>query len=145
MPAKDRTGRCLVVEIFAFACRHKDRPEWQETIVNAQTAGKARYQFWIDVREPWPEVKLIDIRVRKIGGPKASNTFKHVAELRGMPDLEPGERITSQYGDGVIVDAGTGANFEILFDSGKYSGQRLMLHPLEFKRSGQSEKSNADT
>ena len=132
-----------MVEVFGFACRHKDRPEWQETIYNAETAGKARYQYFLDVREPWPDVKLTDLRVRKVGGPKANDMFRHVARMRGMPDIQPGERITSGYGDGVIVDAGGGANFVILFDSGKYSGQRLTLHPMEFKRTSvESEETN---
>jgi len=123
-----------MVEVFAFACRHKDRPEWQETIYNAQNAGKARYQFWLDVTEPYPDTKLIDLRVRKLGKPRANEMFRHVARSRGMPDLEPGERIMSAHGDGVIVDAGGGACFTVIFDTGKWAGQRLSIHPSEFTR-----------
>lgn len=54
--------------------------------------------------------------------------------IRGLPDMRPGERFTSGYGDGVIVDAGSGANFVVIFDSGQWAGQRMMLHPSEFTR-----------
>lgn len=122
-----------MVEVFAFECRHKAYAEGR--IINAESRGKALYEYFLDVREPWPDVKWTDLRCRRIGGPKADEMFRHVAELRGMPDLEPGERITSKYGDGVIVGAGGGgANFKILFDSGKFAGQKLIVHPMEFKR-----------
>lgn len=124
-----------MVEVYAFACWHKSLDESKASIVNAETRSKARYVYFLDVSDPMPDVKLMDINVRKVGGPRPTNTFLHVAEMRGMPDLRPGERITSGYGDGVIVDAGSGANFVILFDSGKYAGQRLILHPMEFRRS----------
>lgn len=127
-----------MAEVYGFACWHKSRDESTAAIINAQTRSKARYQYYLDISEPWPDVKLMDINVRKVGGARPSNTFLHVAELRGMPDLRPGERITSGYGDGVIVDAGSGANFVILFDSGRYSGQRLLVHPSEFRRLAQT-------
>jgi len=121
-----------VIEVFAFECRHKDRSE--TTTINAPTRGAALADFYHDVRDCWPDVKWTDLRARKVGGPVASDMFRHVARIRGLPDMRPGERFTSGYGDGVIVDAGSGANFVVIFDSGQWAGQRMMLHPSEFTR-----------
>lgn len=124
-----------MVEVFAFQCFPKDRPEWARTI-NAPTASKARYEYWRDVSEPWPDVKLLDIRSRKIGGPQSDDMFMHVAELRGLPSVRCGDRVTLGESGGVIVGAGGGANFEVLFDSGPYAGAKYVCHPstLQFRR-----------
>lgn len=121
-----------MIAVYAFACRHKESSE--PTIYNARSRAEALREFWNDVRDFWTDVRWIDLRVRKVGGPVASDMFRHVARLRGMPDLQPGERFTSGYGDGVIVGVCSGANFEVIFDSGEFTGKRLPLHPSEFKR-----------
>lgn len=121
-----------MTEVFAFGCRHKDRPHWQTTIYNARTRGEALREYFDDVRDCWPDVKWTDLRARKLGGPVPSAMFQHIARIRGMADLRPGDRITSGYGNGVIVDAGSGANFVVIFDSGEFTGKRLVVHPSEF-------------
>lgn len=34
-------------------------------VIEAETAGKARYLAWLTVSDPCPSVRLIDIRVRR--------------------------------------------------------------------------------
>lgn len=122
-----------MVEVFAFACSHKNHPEWRYTIYNALTAGKARYQYFLDVREPWPDVKLIDLRARKIGPAHSSEGFIHNAIYRGMPDVRCGRRVRTNGCDGVIVGHNSSANFNVLFETGKYAGQTLNVHPSEIE------------
>ena len=120
-------------QLFAFACRHKDRPEWKETIYNAETASKARYQYWLDVTEPYPAIRLIDLRVRKLGPAHSSEDFKRCAAYRGLPDLRCGHRVKTRCGTGIVVGHNHSANFNILFEDGDYTGRTLSLHPTELE------------
>lgn len=119
-----------VMQVFAFACWHKSRDESTADIYNATTRSKARYQYWLDIREPWPDVKLVDLKVRKIGGPHSSEHFVANAKYRGMPDVRCGQRVrVGECGEGVIVGHNASANFDVLFQSGRWSGQTLNCHP----------------
>src|SRR5690554_2548908 len=109
--------KTAMAEMFAFECFPKQRPEWAKTI-NAATASKARYQYWLDVSDPWPDIKLIDIRSRKIGKPHSSDDFKRNAAYRGLPDVRCGDRVRVGDSEGVIVDHDASANFVVEFDSG---------------------------
>jgi len=118
--------------VYAFACWHKSRDESTASIYNAWTRSKARYQFWLDIRDCWSEVKLMDLNVRKIGGPHSSERFIHNAKYRGMPDVRCGQRVkVGAEGEGVIVGHNSSANFDVLFDTGRWAGQTLNCHPME--------------
>lgn len=116
--------------IYAFACRLR----WHdhETIYNAPTASAAKYRYLLDVREPCPDVRFTDIRIRKIGQPHTSADFKRNAAYRGMPNVECGQRVRVGDADGVIVGHNGSANFDVLFDAdSRYGGLVLNVHPCD--------------
>lgn len=120
-----------MVEVFAFACWHKRYDESRASIINAATRSKARYQYYLDVSDCWPEVKLMDLNIRKVGGPHSSERFIHNAKYRGMPDVRCGQRVkVGDEGEGVIVGHNSSANFDVLFDVGRWTGQVLNCHPM---------------
>jgi hypothetical protein len=118
------------MSIFAFECTVKDAP-WGPTVINSTTAGKAKQQYHRDVSDPWPDVRFIDIRVRKIGGPRTTDAFVRNATYRGMPDVKCGQRVKVNGNFGWIVGHNSSANFDVLFDSGKWAGATLNVHPSE--------------
>jgi hypothetical protein len=122
--------------VFAFDCNVKGT-DWH-TIVNARTAGQAMVDYWRDVRESWPSIPYTAIRCRKVGRPQSSEMFQHVARIRGVAGLQCGQRVHVGAARGVLVGAGSGANFEVLFDgdSPKYANQRLFVHPSELRVEG---------
>lgn len=107
---------------------------WQK-VINARNAGKAKYQYWLDVRDVWPDVPITAMRVRSLGPPQTSIEFEHNAKYRGMPDIRCGQRVKVGSATGVIVSHNSSANFDVLFDddSPKYAGERLNVHPQEIK------------
>lgn len=116
--------------LFAFACRTSWAPQWGETIYNARTAGQAKVRHFWQVRDAWCDTKFTDIRCRKVGGPHTSERFKDNAKYRGMPDVRCGQRVrVGDHGDGVIVGHNASANFDVLFDTGRWAGQTLNCHP----------------
>ena len=101
--------------LYAFECRAKDA-DWH-TIVNAPTAGKARYQYWLEALDAWPELKLTEISVRKAGAPVSSDMLRQVNEMRGRR-FQAGDTVTLRDGrHGRISGAGGGgAYFQIWID-----------------------------
>lgn len=119
--------------VFAFACRVSWALEWGETIYNRATAGQAKSDHFHQVRDAWDGTKFTDIPVRKIGRPASTAQFIHCAESRGLADLRCGHRVRVGDSEGTVVGHGASANFEVLFDAGKYAGQTLFVHPCELK------------
>lgn len=117
-----------MVEVFAFQCFPAKRPDWGR-IVNAETASKARYDYWLDVSESWPEIKYTEIRSRKVGPAHTSEAFARNAAYRGMPAVRCGDPVKVGDDRGVIVGHNSSANFDVLFDTGRFAGQRLNCHP----------------
>lgn len=115
--------------IYAFACRVSWAPQWGETIYNSTSRGKARSAHFRHVSDPWPDTKFTDIRVRKIGGPHTSERFIANAAYRGLPDVRCGQRVKVGTDEGVIVGHNASANFDVLFETGKYVGETLNCHP----------------
>lgn len=122
-----------MTHVFAFACRVAWAPEWGETIYNRATAGQAKYDHWLHVHEAWQDTKFTDIRVRKVGRPESTEQFIGNAEYRGLPDLRCGHRVKVGQSEGIVVGHNASANFEVLFDAGKYAGQTLSVHPSEMQ------------
>jgi len=118
-----------MADVHAFACRL--RSSEHETIVNNLSAGAAKYRFLLDVRDPWPDTKYTDIRVRKIGPAHTSEQFLRNAKYRGMPHIRCGDRVRVGEEEGAIVGHNGSANFDVLFTSGKWAGQTLNVHPSE--------------
>lgn len=120
--------------IFSFACRTSWAPQWGETIYNSTSAGKAKVEHFYQVRDAWPDTKYTEIRVRKVGGPRTSERFRHNAAYRGMPDVKCGQRVKVGEAFGSIVGHNASANFDVLFDEGgKYGGMTLNVHPSEIE------------
>lgn len=118
--------RTPVPEIYAFECRVRGT-DWMR-VVNAPNAGKARYLYWLDVSDPWPGVRLIDIRVRKAGPPVSSDMLQHVNKLRGC-FYAAGDHVTLPDGRiGVIAGAGSGGAYYELWVDGKH----MWAHPCDF-------------
>ena len=123
-------------EVFAWECNVRGK-DWQRTI-NHLTAGKARYEYLLDLRDAWPDATFADITVRKIGPAHTSEAFKRTATYRGMPALTCGQRVEvcsgSQRALGVIVGHNDSANFDVLFDEDTYfKGGIGNVHPSELR------------
>lgn len=120
--------------VFAWECNVRGK-DWQRTI-NHLTAGKARYEYLIDLRDAWPDATFADITVRKAGPAHTSEAFKRNARYRGMPDLQCGQRVEIRSPEGpargVIVGHNDSANFDVLFDADTYFHGRVgNVHPSE--------------
>ncbi len=122
-------------DVFAFEVSVKDT-DWTE-IINAPTAGKAKYQYWLDVTDAWPDVPITAMRARKYGDgkPYTSPEFERNAKYRGLPDVKCGQRVRVGDSCGVVVGHNSSANFDVLFDDDapKYAGLRLNVHPQEIE------------
>jgi len=98
-------------------------------VVNAYSLSKARYRYFLDVRDVHPDVHITEMRGRSIGAPRSNATLEHVAQLRARPDLVAGAQVEVPGRRGVIVNAGSGAHFEVLF----LDGSTGWYHPTEIK------------
>jgi len=102
--------------------------------INAGSAGKARYEYLLSVRESYPDATFSDIRVRKLGSAHTSAAFLRTAKYRGMPDLRCGEAVTVNGQSGFVVGHNDSANFDVLFTDGDWNGCVLNVHPSELVR-----------
>ena len=102
--------------------------EWTRT-VHALSRGKAKYEYWLDVREPWPDIKFTQIRCRTLGSPRNTDAFSNTAAKRGVPFARIGMRVQVGPDFGLLVDRNDSMNFQVLFTSGKYEGQVVNCHP----------------
>lgn len=118
--------------VFAFAVRCPAFFADFERIVNARNRGAAIYEYMLDVRDCWPDVKFTDFRARKLGPAQTSEAFRRTATYRGMPNVRCGQRVMVDGAAGVIVGHNDSANFDVLFDDDSYfKGARLNVHPSE--------------
>lgn len=106
-------------------------PGPHETIVNARSPGKAKYEVWLDISDAWPELPFTRMRVRKLGPPHSSEHFLRNAAYRGLPDVRCGQRVRVGNSMGTIVGHNRSANFDILFDEDapRWAGMTLNVHP----------------
>lgn len=108
--------------VYAWECNVRGK-DWRHTI-NHLTAGKARYEYLLDLRDAWPDATFADITVRKLGPAHTSEAHKRTADYRGRPELTCGRRVEVCSGGeralGVIVGHNDSANFEVLFDEDTY-------------------------
>ena len=126
-----------MAEIRSYRCWHRlNDPERFASIINAPSAGKARYAYMLEVGDVYPDLKITDVRVRSNGLAHSSEDFRRCARNRGQPDARCGARVKVGDDDGVIVGHNSSANFNVLFESGRYAGQTLNCHPstIEFRR-----------
>lgn len=120
-------------KVFAFACSIAGRFDGHETIYNCTSRGQAKHMHYLNVSDPWPDVRYIDVRARKIGAPHTSADFVRNAAYRGMPYVQCGVSVKVGDQDGVIVGHNASANFDVLFHTGKHKGIVMNVHPSEVK------------
>jgi hypothetical protein len=115
--------------IRAYEVGLRGQDHW--TTVHAATAGKAKYSFWMDVRDCL-EVKYIDV-VSRVADSLFVQTdeFQRTAKYRGVPFARIGMKVmfVSDDSEGIIVDKNSSANFEVYFTSGQHAGLTLGVHP----------------
>lgn len=99
------------------------------SVVHSTTRGKARYQYWLHAREPFPDLKITQIRVRSVGPPQTSDAFLRTAEYRGVPFARIGMQVEVGGDRGVITEKNSSANFNVLFEAGPHAGVELNCHP----------------
>lgn len=137
VPLDEPVGRPVPERaVFAWECNVRGK-DWHRTI-NHLTAGKARYQYLLDLRDAWPDASFADITVRKVGPAHTSEAHKRTAAYRGRPELTCGRRVEvcsgSQRALGVIVGHNDSANFDVLFDEDTYfAGGIGNVHPSEIR------------
>ena len=103
--------------------------------MNHRSAGAAKYDYLLGVRDCYPDLKYTDLRVRKIGPPVSSEAFLRNAKYRGMPDIRCGQAVKVNGRAGVIVGHNDSANFDVLFDDGTdWAGSTLNVHPSEIRQ-----------
>jgi hypothetical protein len=117
--------------IYAFEVWIPDAP-WGDhrKIVNERSAGRAKSDYWRDVRESWPSISFTAVRARKVGRPRSSPEFLIGVSYRGIPNVRCGDRVTWKGGTegGVVADfGGGGAWLEVIADA----GWRGYVHPAE--------------
>ncbi len=108
-------------------------------VMNARSADAARYEYVLEVRDCWPDVKYTDIQSRKLGPAHTSEALMRTARYRGMPNLRCGEAVIVDGLPGVVVGHNDSANFDVLFESAGIGN----VHPSELKGlSGPAKLSN---
>jgi hypothetical protein len=104
------------------------------TIVHASSAGKAKSEFFLDAKEPWPDLRFTQVRVLCVGAPQTSEDFLRTARYRGVPFARIGMKVIvgdAKCGEwtGRIAGKNSSANFEIAFEDGPHAGHTLNCHP----------------
>ena len=113
--------------VRAYECR-AGQENWSKTI-HAINAGKARYQFLIDLRDAGWDVSFKDIKVKSCGCPRTSDDFMRTARRRNVQFARIGMRVSVDGERGLIVGVNSSDNFDVFFESGRFSGQTLNCHP----------------
>ena len=119
-----RTAKPTVIR--SFTCYPKGRPEWMRD-VPAASAGRARYSYWLDVSESWPDVRLTEIVARVAGGGYSEpRGFRECVEGRAVGFAKIGMRIVAEGYEGFIVGFTGSANLKFWCPA---TGTELCAHP----------------
>ena len=113
--------------ISAYECSVKGE-RWAR-VVNHSSPGKAKAEYFRDVKESWQDILFTAIRCRRIGAPVNPPGFDRVVEYRGV-SFKCGDRVLVGKDHGYIVGHNSSANFDVLFDS----GQTLNVHPASIQK-----------
>lgn len=101
-------------------------PERWRTVL-AMSPSKARYEYWLRLRDPWPEAKLIDIRSRVIALTAEDEDVDRIAKYRMVP-ARIAMRVELEGKVGYIVGANSSANLDVIFP-GHYGDHPVNCHP----------------
>lgn len=106
--------------------------DWQR-IVYALSAGKAKYEYLMDVRESWQNVSFKDLTCRSVRSFRQTDHFERTAKYRGVPGARIGMEVKAGGCRGVLVGSNDSANFDVLFLEGPAKGQTGNVHPGSIK------------
>ncbi len=115
----------------AFACSVKGST-FPPTVIYHTTAGKAKYQFFIDLDDCYPDLKYTDITAYTIktkSDDAIHREFTRTATYRGVPFAKIGMAVEVGGFKGEIAGKNSSANFDILFSEGPHKGLILNCHP----------------
>lgn len=115
-------------QLKAFSCTVKGT-DW-DRVVHAFTRSKARYIYWLDVKDSWPDTTLMDICVRSLGPPRTTEKFQHTADYR-KAWFKLGDKVRVGDSLGFVADSDSSANFVVHCFSGRYAGGIIHAHPSE--------------
>ena len=104
------------------------RGEYPSTIC-AVSAGKAKYQRLLSFRDAGWDVNFSDLRCKSVGIPSSDEGFKRTAKYRGVEFAKIGMLVMVGEERGRIVGKNSSANFNVLFEDGRYEGHILNCHP----------------
>lgn len=111
--------------IQGFACRVRGSDH--ETILNRETAGQAKADFFSEFSDCG--FRYIDVRVRRLGPAVTTDDIVRTAKYRGVPFARAGMRVKVENDYGRIVSHNDSANWNVLFETGRWKGQTLNCHP----------------
>lgn len=112
--------------IQAFECRIRG---WDSgTVLNRETSGQAKADYFRNIASE-VGAKYTDIRVRRLGGPVTTEGITRTAKYRGVPFARAGMRVKVENDYGRIVSHNDSANWDILFETGRWKGETLNCHP----------------
>ncbi len=109
---------------YAYRLRGHDH----ETIINSASPGRAKREFLLDL--DIDGIRFTDIRIRCLGPAVTTDGIRRVAEHRGVPFVRAGMLVEVGGERGRIVGHNSSANFDVLFETGRWAGQVLNCHPL---------------
>jgi hypothetical protein len=102
----------------SFAVSTKDYPD-HEKIVIAHSAGAAKYRYWIDIRDAYPEYPFTSMRARAVGGYVEPDGFRRCVEYRQIQFAKVMMLVRLDDGrEGRIIGHNSSANLDVIFDGG---------------------------
>lgn len=112
--------------IQAFECRIRG---WDSgTVLNRESAGQAKADYFRNIARE-VGAKYTDIRIRRLGGPVTTDGIVRTAKYRGVPFARAGMRVKVENDYGRIVSHNDSANWDVLFETGRWAGETLNCHP----------------
>lgn len=106
--------------------------EWSPRIIHHESAGKAKYEFFLDVTDVYPDLKYTQITACRVGVDLDNAVFREFARTatyRDVPFAKIGMSVEVDGLKGEIAGKNSDANFDILFLEGPHKGQVLNCHP----------------
>lgn len=101
-----------------------------DTVVHALTREKARYLYWRQVTDAWPDTPFTAIRARLLGLPRTTEKFHHTALYR-KAWFRIGDKVRVGNSIGFVADSDDSANFVIHVISGEWANRIVHVHISE--------------
>jgi len=100
----------------------------------ALTRSKARYLYYLHLKDCWEDVRFQDIKVTPVSGRGWCSmaqlaAFQRTADARGLPFARIGMKVECDGDPGFIADKNDSGNFDVVFTHGQRAGHRGNCHP----------------